>query len=532
MPSKIFISYRRDDSADAAGRLYDNLLAHFDKEQIFMDIDYIEPGEDFVQVITDAVSSCQIFIAVIGRSWLSSSKDGSTRRLDNPNDFVRLEIATALSLNLRVIPVLVQGATMPTPYDLPDDLVKLSYRNAFEISHTRWKRDVESLISSLKKILDKQQEALRAEEQRQREARIAADEQRKRDEEEAARLAEEERRKQETEKTVLHTKEERQKELSDAALRYTGKSPQRIAAKQKLQRGKQKFPRGKQQIAATPAQSLSPSSSPPPLIPTPVTVHESMDAPKPIYKNPRAMIVIVAVVVAFVVLFIFIWTRRTDTNGNQFANENQSSIESQTSPVPPSPTPLDEIAQFQPPVGINSNISNANNSNVMESNANNSNVIEPNANNSNVIESNTNSSSSTEGLTHLTPIRASETPEGSRIMITSDGALSDYSAYRSGNRFYVLIPAAEAPRILGGLRGRGFDDVRIQQRGDDVLLSFRLLSGAAARVSTKFNRLEILITVPALVAANAAANSNNANVRKSSPSTGRNSGKQSKPNKP
>lgn len=109
---------------------------------------------------------------------------------------------------------------------------------------------------------------------------------------------------------------------------------------------------------------------------------------------------------------------------------------------------------------------------------------------------------------NITPLRASETPEGSRIMITSDGALNDYSAYRSGERFYVLLPAADAPRVLSGLRGRGFDDVRVQKRGNDVLLSFRLLSGATARVSQKFNRLEVLITIPSLVAANNTANAN------------------------
>ncbi len=212
MPSKIFISYRRDDSADAAGRLSDNLLAHFDKEQIFMDIDYIEPGEDFVQVITDAVRSCQILIAVIGRNWLNSSKDGSTRRLDYPNDFVRLEIATALSLNVRVIPVLVQGTTMPAPQDLPDEIAALSRRQAFELSHQRWQRDVESLIGSLKRILVKQQEEARqAEEQRQREA--IADAQRKREEEEAAlrareKKAEETRRKA-TEIVLRHVAEAR-----------------------------------------------------------------------------------------------------------------------------------------------------------------------------------------------------------------------------------------------------------------------------------------------------------------------------------
>ena len=93
---KIFISYRRDDSAGYAGRLFDNLSAHFGKDQIFMDIDRIEPGEDFVQVIETAVGSCDVLIALIGRHWLTVT-DGTVRRLDNPNDFVRLEIAAALA---------------------------------------------------------------------------------------------------------------------------------------------------------------------------------------------------------------------------------------------------------------------------------------------------------------------------------------------------------------------------------------------------------------------------------------------------
>lgn len=113
----------------------------------------------------------------------------------------------------------------------------------------------------------------------------------------------------------------------------------------------------------------------------------------------------------------------------------------------------------------------------------------------------------------ITPISTSDTPEGSRITITSDGALSDYSAYKSGDRFYVLIPEVEATRLANGLRGRGFEDVRMQKRGNDVMVSFRLVAGAAARVNQKFNRLEIIVTVPALVAANNAANNANTNAR-------------------
>src|SRR6185369_8101255 len=128
--SGIFVSYRREDAAGHAGRLFDRLVSHFGRDRIFMDVDAIEPGQDFVTVIENAVGSCEILIAVIGKDWLSST--GRTGRLNNPNDFVRLEIGTALSRDVRVIPVLVERASMPKPEDLPEDLVKLTRRNAVE----------------------------------------------------------------------------------------------------------------------------------------------------------------------------------------------------------------------------------------------------------------------------------------------------------------------------------------------------------------------------------------------------------------
>ena len=149
--SGIFISYRRDDAAAHAGRLSDKLREYFGKDEIFMDIDNIQPGEDFVEVIEQAVGACEILIAVIGRSWLSDN-DQNTGRLSNPNDFVRLEIATALNRNIRVIPVLVERATMPRPQDLPEDLSKLSRRNAIELSDIRWQRDVDQLIDAIVEI--------------------------------------------------------------------------------------------------------------------------------------------------------------------------------------------------------------------------------------------------------------------------------------------------------------------------------------------------------------------------------------------
>jgi hypothetical protein len=107
MSDQIFISYRRDDASFPAGRLYDRLSGHFRQNQIFMDVDNVEPGADFLEVIKASVGSCEVLIAVIGKDWLSSTDKEGKRRLDNPDDFVRIEIATALERGIPVVPVLV-----------------------------------------------------------------------------------------------------------------------------------------------------------------------------------------------------------------------------------------------------------------------------------------------------------------------------------------------------------------------------------------------------------------------------------------
>ena len=136
MPN-IFISYRRDDSIDAAGRIYDRLVEHFGGESIFMDVDSIPLGIDFRQYLQDAVSRCDVLLAVIGHGWLEARHpEGSLagrRRLDNPDDFVRIEIQTALERGIPVVPVLVGKATMPAAKDLPDPLKELAFRNAAEV---------------------------------------------------------------------------------------------------------------------------------------------------------------------------------------------------------------------------------------------------------------------------------------------------------------------------------------------------------------------------------------------------------------
>ena len=148
---KLFLNYRRDDTAPYAGRLYDRLAAHFGADQVFMDIDQIEPGEDFVEVINNKVGACDIAIVSIGPNWLGAIDASGNRRLDDSEDFVRTEIVAALERNIRVIPVLVGGARMPPKQDLPEALARLSRRNAIELSETRFHFDVSRLIEAIEK---------------------------------------------------------------------------------------------------------------------------------------------------------------------------------------------------------------------------------------------------------------------------------------------------------------------------------------------------------------------------------------------
>src|SRR5439155_25566937 len=153
MNAKLFINYRREDTAPYAGRLYDRLTAHFGEGQVFIDIDQIEPGEDFVEVINRKVGTCDIAIVAIGPNWLGATDASGKRRLDDEEDFVRMEIVAALQHKIRVIPVLVGGARMPRRHDLPEALAPLSRRNAIELSETRFHADVNRLIEAIEKSL-------------------------------------------------------------------------------------------------------------------------------------------------------------------------------------------------------------------------------------------------------------------------------------------------------------------------------------------------------------------------------------------
>ncbi|HEX5679371.1 MAG TPA: PASTA domain-containing protein, partial [Desulfobacterales bacterium] len=149
----IFISYRREDTAGHAGRIFDRLRETFGRDKVFMDVTAIEPGVDFVEAIDRAVGSCDVLLVIIGKQWLSCHDAAGRNRLDDPKDFIRLETATALRRDIRVIPVLVQGAAMPGEDDLPDDLKKLARRQATEISDTHWDASFEQLIETLENVL-------------------------------------------------------------------------------------------------------------------------------------------------------------------------------------------------------------------------------------------------------------------------------------------------------------------------------------------------------------------------------------------
>ena len=149
----IFISYRRQDAAGYAGRLYDRLVSHFGAERVFMDVEGIEPGVDFVEALEQAVASCEVLIVIIGAEWLATDS-ARKRRLDDPKDFVHIETAAALARHIRVVPVLVDGAVMPREEELPADLAPLARRQAVELSHKHWDATSAELIRTLERVLD------------------------------------------------------------------------------------------------------------------------------------------------------------------------------------------------------------------------------------------------------------------------------------------------------------------------------------------------------------------------------------------
>lgn len=148
----IFISYRRKDSSHLAGRISDRLTDHFG-DRVFLDVDTIFPGADFLQAIEDAIAQSRVLLLIIGPNWVNISDEHGHRRLDDPSDYVRLEIEAALARSIVIIPVLTDGARMPRPDELPPELRELARRNAVSVRHEGFGQDMLRLTEALEAAL-------------------------------------------------------------------------------------------------------------------------------------------------------------------------------------------------------------------------------------------------------------------------------------------------------------------------------------------------------------------------------------------
>jgi len=145
-----FISYRRDDAAGYAGRLHEALENRLGRDQVFRDVDTLQPGQDFVEAIESRLAECRVFLAMIGREWLDAHDSEGRRRLDQPHDYVRLEIVNALSRReVRVIPVLIEGASMPPAESLPEAVRPLTRKQAVHLRDDAWDHDVDRLVTAI-----------------------------------------------------------------------------------------------------------------------------------------------------------------------------------------------------------------------------------------------------------------------------------------------------------------------------------------------------------------------------------------------
>jgi hypothetical protein len=272
MSGKIFISYRAKTPRRGRGVYNDHLFQHFSQNEIFMDVDTIEPGIDFVEAIEESVSSCDVLIAVIGSRWLTSSDRGGRRRLEIPEDSVRLEIATALKRGIRVVPVLVDGATMPEVGELPDDLKALVRRNALQLSHDRFRTDSQRLASAVEKVLERT-----ATERREREEKERLEAER-RAIEAKERLEAERRQKEEQDRLETERRGREKKERLEAEA-HPRKEEERLKAEQ----------REKERLEHEP-QAQPPSPVAPDTVSTPVAKPEAdkppAETPKVVYPLP------------------------------------------------------------------------------------------------------------------------------------------------------------------------------------------------------------------------------------------------------
>ena len=222
MTGKIFINYRRGDDPGATGRLCDRLLEAFPPEQVFMDVDNIAPGHDFVRVLEDQVERCDVLLVVIGKGWMDARDESGMRRIDKPDDFVRIEIKSGLKRDKLVIPVLVHEARMPRPEDLPESIRPLARRNAVRLTHERFKAETQSLIKALQKALE------------EAELRHKREEQASQAQAESDRITEDEREREHARKELQEEEQARRDKEKARLTAISGLSPEQIARAEEL----------------------------------------------------------------------------------------------------------------------------------------------------------------------------------------------------------------------------------------------------------------------------------------------------------
>jgi hypothetical protein len=212
----IFLSYRREDATPYARLLKSELTVRFPDAPVFMDLDSIEPGLDFVEVIERAVSSCAVLVVLMGRQWATLTDEGGQRRLDDPDDFVRSEVQAALERGVRVIPVLVDGARPVRRRELPDELQKLARLNALELSAGRYPYDADRLFGVIQQVLTEIREREEAEQKAREEAEQKA-------QEKAEQKAREEAEQKAQEKAEQKAREEAERKAREEAERKAQK---------------------------------------------------------------------------------------------------------------------------------------------------------------------------------------------------------------------------------------------------------------------------------------------------------------------
>jgi hypothetical protein len=169
MADRIFINYRRGDDPGFAGRLFDQLDQHFAPGETFLDVDSIPAGHDFVRVLDEQVNRCDVFLALIGKNWLDARDATGRPKLEDPDDFVRIELSSALKLNKRIFPILINNTEMPSAANLPEILKPFASRQALRLTHDRFRVDVQALI----KIVDEALKEAETEARQRREEEIA-----------------------------------------------------------------------------------------------------------------------------------------------------------------------------------------------------------------------------------------------------------------------------------------------------------------------------------------------------------------------